>query len=502
MKATSQPPNRIPPGDRPHRPLPLERRPPRPPRAAPQPRRPHRLHPPRRRSHPSLRVVIRSKRDGGWGFRGWLVIGLFLLAFRGAFGADSLGSVLDTAAHATATSRSQQFIIHGKPPPLAHLGRMRLAEDENPKVELQPQALAITAERIERAVLNRLGASPSGVRGRFHLFLIPTNRFGGGPLEIVPRVYRDGWQFHVGIPETVDWRHLVRGLTEVIVLELANREGHETLARTPLWLNEGLSGIIQIQEGRSLLQEPEAGVIRTGRRGDPLWASRSVLNATGPLTFSELSQPLTSQLSDTNQFARFQASAVLFTQQLLLEDGGPARLRQAVLWSPQFLNWELAFLRAFEGRFLSALEVEKWWAVNAASVLSRDPLHRWTREAALTRLRSVSLESTSVQSDTNAPAVRRQMTLGELIGNVEFPAQREFLERKLGQLREIHRQSPDELLTLVEQYYRCLETYLSQRQGAGVDPSGRGAIAVRVQLLVRQTVRRLGELDRRLAALQ
>lgn len=422
------------------------------------------------------------------------------MAGASASAASGLAGILDAAAAATAVSRSQQFIVHGHPPPAAKYGTIRPSADINPVIDVQPQALAITAERVQSAVLNRLGAAPAGVRGRFHLFLIPTNRFGAGPLEIIPRAFREGWQYHVGVPESVDWRRLVRGLAEVVVLELANREAAASLARTPLWLNEGLAGILEIEDGRSLVQEPEVVVVRAGRRGDPLLESRMALASVGPMTFSELSQPPPGVLSDTNQFARFHASAVLLTQQLLMEEGGVARMRQAVLWSPQFLNWELAFLRAHEGRFLTVLDVEKWWAVNSAAVLSRDPFRRWTREQTVGRLKEVMLELVNTQADTNAPALRRQMPVGEFILGADFPDQRPVIERKLGQLREIYRQAPEDLLSMVEEYYRSLENYLRQRQSAGQDPTGRGAIEVRSRLQARLTARRLADLDRKLTA--
>jgi len=416
--------------------------------------------------------------------------------------ADSLSGALDAAAAATATSRTHEFVVHGRPPPAARYGRMRNSEEFNPVVELQPQSLAISAERIQTALLSRLGATAAGTRGRFHLFIIPTNRFGSGPLEIIPRPFRESWQYHVGVPESVDWRRLVRGLSEALLLELANRGSVDVLARTPLWLNEGMAGILEIEEGRSLIQEPEAAVVRTGRRGDPLATSRSALQGSGLLTYSELSQPTVDIWANTNQFSRFQASAILFTKQLLLEDGGSARVRQAIMLSPQFLNWEFALLRAYDGRFLSALDIEKWWAVNAAAVLSRDPLQRWTREQTVARLRDVTWEATRGQTDSTTPETRRKMRLDELITGVPFPAQREVVERKLGQLREVYRQSPDALLSLIQDYYRCLENYLNQRQNAGVDPTGRGALEVRTQLLARQTSHRLNELNRRLDSLR
>ena len=411
-------------------------------------------------------------------------------------------SVLNPSSPATATSRSQLFVVHGRPTPAVRFGRVRPAVDLNPVIELQPQTLAITAERVQAAVSGRLGSGPSGGRGRFHLFLIETNQFGDGPLQIVPRPFREGWQYYVGVPESVDWRRLVRGLTEVVLLELANRTGTEGFARTPLWLNEGMAGIIVTEEGRSLIQEAEAAVVRTGRRGDPLVDVRATLAGTPPYTFAELSQPEAALFADAAQFGRFQASAVLLTQQLLRDEGGPARLRQAILLSPQYLNWELALLGAYEGRFLNALDLEKWWAVSATAVLTRDPLKRWTREQCVARLRALTVEAATVAATTNAPAMRQQVSLGSLISLLDFGAQQDVFERKTAQLRELYVQAPDEILALVQDYHRTLFNYIGSRRSAGVDPTGRGQLEVRSQMLARQTARHLDELDRKLAMLK
>ncbi len=411
-------------------------------------------------------------------------------------------ALLNSASPATATSRSQLFVVHGRPTPVVGFGRVRPAMDLNPVVALQPQVLAITAERIQAAVLGRLGATPGAGRGRFHLFLIQTNLFGDGPLQIVPRAFREGWQYYVGVPESVDWRRLVRGVSEVVLLELANRNGTESFARTPLWLNEGVAGILLSEEGRSLIQEPEAAVVRTGRRGDPLVEVRAILSGGLPLSFSELSQPEASVFSDSAQFSRFQASSVLLTQLLLQEDGGVGRIRQAVLLSPQFLNWQLALLQAYSGRFLDALDLEKWWAVSATAVLARDPLKRWSRGQVLARLRELTTEAATVVATTNAPATRRQVPLGELIGVLEFGAQSEVFERKTAQLRELYSQAPDDLMPLVQGYHRTLYNYLVSRRSAGVDPTGRGQLEVRSQVLARQTAKQLLDLDRRLAVLK
>jgi len=436
-----------------------------------------------------------------WCARLVVLLSFCLLRTRAAELVEDLPGLIGIPAAATATSRSGQFIVHGQPAPLAKYGRIAPGFDLTPIVQLQPAALAVTAERIQAATLARLGAAPAAGRGHFHLFLIPTNQTAGGPVTIVPRPFREGWQFRVGIPTAIDWRQLVRGLSEVVLLEMANRNGGDTLARTPLWLNEGLAGILASEDGRSLVQESEAAVMRAGRRGDPAVDARTALNAAGPITYAELTQPTAASLGEANQFARYQASAVFFTHQLLGEPEGRARLRQAVLLSPQFLNWELAFLRAFDGRFINALDVEKWWAVTAAETLARDPLRRWTRAQTLQRLRSLTVESADSFTTTNAPAARRQLSLGEVLISLDFSIHREVIQRKLGQLRELYTQAPDDLLPLVRDYHRSLSQYLETRQRSGSDPTGRGEVAIRTQLLARQTARRMDWLDRSLAAL-
>jgi len=419
-------------------------------------------------------------------------------------GAELPPGLLNPASPATATSRSQQFVVHGRPTPVVRYGRVRPSNEASPQIELQPQALAITAERIQAAVLNRLAAAPSVGRARFHLFLIETNRFGNGPIQIAPRAFREGYQFYVGVPEVVDWQKLVRGLSEVVLLELANREGAETagFARTPLWLNEGMAGILVAEEGRSLIQEPEAAVVRTGRRGDALNEPRSVLVGQSAMTFGELSQPDAAVLADAAVYRRFQASSVLLTQELLRENDGPLRLRRAILLSPQFLNWELALLRAFEDRFPTALDVEKWWAVHATSALANNPLLRWTREQCLARLRSLTVEAATISTAADAEPSRQQVPLSRLISALSFEVQEGVLRRKGEQLRELYVQSPAELLDLIQEYHRTIHNYLGTRRSAGVDPTGRGQLEVRAQMLARQTARHLEELDRKLASLR
>ena len=111
--------------------------------------------------------------------------------------------------------------------------------------------------------------------------------------------------------------------------------------------------------------------------------------------------------------------------ELLRDDPGRALAREFLAQLPHHLNWQTAFLRASGGRFRTLLDAEKWWAVSAADVLSRDPALLWPRDRVLAELQLVMSETADVRGATNAPVARRTLPLGEIVRTWDFPAQQE-----------------------------------------------------------------------------
>lgn len=397
----------------------------------------------------------------------------------------------------TATSRSGQFIVHGRsselPAPADSLTRI----SSNTTISLRPDLLAVSAERVKRAVDQRMGANDPW-RSRIHLQLRAPARVES-PVAIQARVFRDGWQYQVVLPDQIEWDRLVRGLVEVVLLERANRAnpGMEC-ALVPLWLTEGLSRLVLTEQGRDLVAESATVLIRSELKPDPLAPVRLGLRGREPLPFSEFSLLTLFELRDPERFQEFQDSAALFTWEFLRTDEGRRLLRTFLDELPLSLNWQTAFLKASNGTFQTLLDVEKWWAVNATETLSTDLTQRWPRERVLERLQELAVETTEVRADTNNPAVRQVLSLPELVVRWDFPTQREVLLRKMAQWRVLALRAPPDLVPLCAGYAQVVSEYIRTRERAGLGTTARGTLDARPSLVAAATARRLDELQRRL----
>lgn len=421
----------------------------------------------------------------------------------------------------TLTSLSHQFVIHAELDPNTGVPLQAMPEETfhlnmgtGPRltlfsmresgstniIEIDPKALAVTCERVKKAVLGELELNDQW-RGNVHVFVAPANR-PRQPVEIVPTRYGDGWHYKVALPARCDWVRLVRGLVEVILLEIANRDTRPQLVQPPLWLTEGLSGLLVAEHGRTLVTEPNAYIVVSGRKAERLNLARQLFREISPATFNELSWPDSQKLADPDAWNRFQAASQLFTQELLNEPDGRKGLQDFLRVMPQNLNWQTSFLRAFHPRFLTLLDVERWWAVAIADFQSRDPSLQWSRERVARQLDIVIHEATEVRTGTNGPVTRKELPLSQLVANWEFSDQREVLARKANQLQLLHVHAPPNLRPLIADYFRTLDAYVRDRQPQGGGKDGRGDLTMRKRLLARETSKRLAELETRIEAIQ
>ncbi|MBL9175971.1 MAG: hypothetical protein JNL10_20675 [Verrucomicrobiales bacterium] len=396
-----------------------------------------------------------------------------------------------------ARSVSGQFVVHGRgatlPAPAPQLRRV----GTNPTIHLRPDLLAVTAERVKRGVEHDLGASDAW-RGLIHLQLRSITEVPG-PMAIQARPFREGWQFNVMVPEDITWDRLVRGLTEVVLLERANRANtSEECTLVPLWLTTGLNRLLLGEFGRDLVTESGTLINRSERRQDPLRDVRDVLARREPMTFSELGLVLPSELEDPARFAWFEASAALLTHELIREDSGRAALADFVRMLPQSLNWQITFLRAYSGRFSSLLDIEKWWAVASAETLATDPRQHWSRDRVLARLAEVYSETADIRPETNQPAIRQTVPLRELIVDWDFDAQRDVVQRKVSQLRALRLRAPADLAPLVGDSTQVLEDYLAVRGRNGAATPTKASPEVRGRMVALAAARKLTVLEGRL----
>ncbi len=421
----------------------------------------------------------------------------------------------------TLTSLSHQFVIHAEVDPATGVPLQAMPGESfqlnigtGPRltlfsmresgatniIDIDPKALAITCERVKKAVLGELGMNDHW-RGNVHVFVAPANR-PRQPVEILPTRYGDGWHYKVALPARCDWVRLVRGLVEVLLIEIANRDARPQLVQPPLWLTEGISGLLVAEHGRTLVTEPNAYIVVSGRKAERLNLARQLFRESNPATFSELSWPDSQKLADTGAWNLYQAAAQLFTQELLNEHDGRRGIQDFLRAMPQNLNWQTTFLRAFHPRFLTLLDIERWWAVAIADFQSRDPSLQWSRERIVRQLGVIIHETTEVRTGTNGPVTRKELPLSQLVANWEFSDQRDVLARKANQLQLLHIHAPPNLRPLIADYFKILDVYVRDRQPQGGSQDTRGDVGMRKRILARESSKRLAELEARIEAIQ
>lgn len=427
-------------------------------------------------------------------------------------------------------SRSEQFVIHSPvlTTPLAAPGTNRNW------IAVQPDPLAVSAERIKQRLLNELGAQDQW-RGRIHLNIQPELPAGFHPV-LTSAQFTDGWQYSVRLPTRLDREALVRGVLQAILTEIANRTPGIRPAELPAWLVHGLAAYFlngrgpdvvfetnevlnKVADGWSEVRQTvrvQASDRELSRLRDQLaqLLTPTILHRLGdagiqdlrdyfdnqpPLAFNELSLP-EPELLWGEDAPRFRASAQLFTLQLLSLPDGPRMMRELIANVTRAMNWQTAFLAAFSPVFSTPADVEKWWAVSSAGFSNRDESKTWSTAESLERL--TLLLDTPVRVTKPGQPVPETVTLSlqRVVATLEVPTQLRILRDKLVQLRFLQGRASRESLALVSGYVDVLDRYVEQRPRAGAGVAVKGEREVNLRILTRTTQSRLDTLDQRRAS--
>lgn len=414
-----------------------------------------------------------------------------LIAFD-AYGAMNAGSVL------TARSSSGQFVIRG--PTLSQIST-DYSDPNSTFVELDPNILAVNCERIKQALLRELVMADVW-RGHIYAEInssLPTNQ---APV-IVAKAFTDGWQYQMELPRWIERPKLVRGLIQVMLMEIANRNAGLRSADIPLWLSEGLAQhLIHSSEVGLVFTQPQWNVnhvniswqARQALRRDPLEDARERLRSHAAFTFAKLGDSFPDPVPEET-WKTFQASAQLFVSQLLVLPGGRATLVETLYELPLYLNWQSAFLNAFRAQFPRLLDVEKWWAVILVRFTGQDPSHAWSQPVVLQKLDETLHPYALVSGNRRDMPRRTRLSVQQIIMDWEYLRQRIALKEVASQLLVVRFRTPPELVNLVEDYRATIEDYLGRRDQVGVARSLPGLPAMRADFLVRDVVKKLNDLD-------
>ena len=407
-------------------------------------------------------------------------------------------------------SRSGQFLVHAETAATPSLTR-GLASAGGSFLVLEPEPVAVSCERIKQALLRELGMADHW-HGQIHVRLRRRDEMTGRPFVGVVR-FADRWDYEVNLPDEADRIGVVRAVVDALLMEIAQRSQGSYTPEIPIWLLEGMTGLLLTQAGPDLVVEPNSPTLKVGNN----WAamkptSRSQLLAEtnkslrkrlqehGARTFGDLSLPSPESL-EGDRLDDYRANSQMLLGELLKLPGGRVAFQVFVGRLNQNLNWQTAFLQAFGTQFPRFVDVEKWWAMVVAEFTGEDIAHAWSLEKTLEHLGRLLRVNVEVRANAKAAPQRREWPMAVAIEQLDGARLEPAVHGRITQLQAMRLHAAPAAVPLVTEYAATLGRYLALRPR--VPPTGQlsGPAELQARILLRDTLKRLEELDRFRASL-
>ncbi len=362
-------------------------------------------------------------------------------------------------------SQSGQFIVRTTSlpsPPRAVLNLTATAGF----VQLQPAFLAVSCERIRQALNLKLEVRTPW-QGKIYIALYPAST-SNDTIYLTSERFSDGWQYQVRLPQVLGRDRFVSAITQVLLMELANRGTPDRTAEIPAWLSDGLSqNMLSSRELQIILSPPsktENGLPVNSTTVDlqtenPLRQAHLQLMLKAPLSFQELSWPVPDQ-PEGEAGDRFRASAHLFVKELLGLPDGRGCLRGMIKDLHANLNWQFAFLRAFHATFQRPLDVEKWWALHTVCYTGRNLAQTWAAEESWRKLDEALRQPVEIRPHTNDLPFHGEATLQTVLRDWAPQPRDEAVKAKLVELQAVRLRLLPDMVPLLDEYRRVLDRFL------------------------------------------
>jgi len=387
-------------------------------------------------------------------------------------------------------SRSQQFIVFGSAPGTA-LGPPSLSLLETNHLQMEPTVLVLTCERVRTELLKELGLGDAWA-GRIQI-TVQGDRRPTEPVIVESQWFPGGWRYRMVVPGQLERPRLVRALTRVLLLELANRGNRsQRPAEIPLWLEEGLATHLLALHGDNLVPEIRTRVtLIQSASPDVFLEARRLLLGRELVAFTDLAHARAGQFTD-EQWEVFRRTAQLLVAELMNLPDGRAALQDFLGQLPRYLNPQLAFLRGFAPHFPTPLDAEKWWSVVWMNFTARDRHMRLSLTHSLGQLEDILAAPIAVRLGTNAVPGRKDLPLREVIAHTEFTQHQPDVAQATFQLQLLQHTAPVELSRLIGDYRQALLHYLKRRTGFSSTTTSKNADA---KLATREVLEKLDLLD-------
>lgn len=411
------------------------------------------------------------------------------------------------------TSASRQFLVHSAQAQGISNYRIPGGRDLSKElIELTPQFLAVSCERIKTAILRLLDMQDRW-RGRVRIGLFRSST-GLENARITSTFYNDGPQYNVLFPNRLYPEKLIKGMTQVILLEIANREIGVRAAEIPFWLVEGMtrhlmvsdeltlilqppppsSGIV-LNDNPRIVVQPEVQLERIIVRQNPISEAAFLIKNQNAYSFTELSLLSAGDLN-RNQLLLYQASSQVFLHGLLEFNNGKAQLREFLRLLPHFWNWQSAFFQAFNSYFITALDVERWWAVTVTGVLNSNQYDVWSERESLNKLQEVLQVPVQIKEDNSSTPKKDNIPLRTAIEKWEPEMVSPLLRIKIQQLIALELNSSRRISPFLAAYRGLLEDYYRKIEDSFTWEASRNNFKPRLNYLKDKTLEHFDNLEK------
>ena len=411
---------------------------------------------------------------------------LLVLIFLGfAWSASSATNTIPTIH-----SGSRQFILSGA---LNTNLLERISDIQAPgrQVRLDPATFSVVCERIKKALLHELQAEDSW-RGRIFVqirFMLTRN-----PVARIEPFQTGGWQYRIVLPDEIETNKITRVVVQALLLEMANRDSEQRLTEVPLWLAEGMTAHLKAVSGGDFNIQPHSRMVRQDFKGNPLESVRKAVLNRRMMSFQQLGQPTLADMEGGN-WDSFQLHAHLLVAELLRLPGGRREMQDFLRLLPHYMNWQMAFLQAYQAHFQSFLDVEKWWTLQIVNASGLDQLYGWTLPRSMEALDVLLQTRALTRISPNELPVASTLPLQKMIRLWDFRIQHEVISQKVPQLKALRLNANHNLTALIDDYASLLEDYLKKREQAGRDSDQKSRHSPDPSWVMRETVRQLDLLD-------
>jgi hypothetical protein len=347
----------------------------------------------------------------------------------------------------TIVSQSQQFIIHSS------TNAMMVENIPFGSVEVIPEFLAVTAERVKRAALSEVPALGEA-RGVVHVGILATAKTDG-LIGIASSKFSDGWRYEMAVPRVAEEARLVKGFINVLLLQYANR-GAERSAELPAWVTEGLAEQLFYSIGPSLVVRRAPTAWESNTRDLQHW-TREMLRTNATPTFQELTTAAV-PVRRTPEESVYLAGTHLLMHAILETPNGKQRFAKFLQMLPRTWNWQTAFMEAFD--FKRMLDVEKWWSLTVIEFTTRDQRQAWSQEMSLRKLDDLVQMRVEFRNATNALPEVRLVDLKTILNEDDPDLQRQAVEGMVSQLKFTSIHMAPAVASIAFGYQKTLEFYL------------------------------------------